>query len=162
MPTSKNTSNLIINKVESQAVYDSMKNRGLINDDELYVVLGEDKIDASSITGMDTYLSDNYCLRSVSGSYAGNGSSPTAFGTIDRLKSNGRKIQLPFEPILLTLKGATFRQGTADVYEINDDNIFYIAYLEGSILYVAHSYSNTDTETYNMSGETYNWTALAY
>lgn len=160
MPTSKNVSNLVINKVESQAVYDYMKATGLVNDNELYVVFGEDKIDASSITGMDTYLSDNYCVRSVSGSYAGNTSNKSTFTTIDKLKSGGRKIQLPFEPILLTLKGATFKQGTGDIYKINDDNIFYIAYLEGSILYVAHSYS--DTETYNMSGETYNWTALTY
>ena len=65
MSTSKNISNLVINKVDSQAVYDSMKTKGLINEDELYVVLGTvtEKIDASSITGLDTYLSDKYYVK---------------------------------------------------------------------------------------------------
>lgn len=38
MPTNKNLSNLVINKVESQAVYDQMKAQNLINEDELYLV----------------------------------------------------------------------------------------------------------------------------
>ena len=60
MPTSNNISNLIINKVESQTVYDSMKTKGLINEDELYLVndTGNSSIDASSITGLDTYLNN--------------------------------------------------------------------------------------------------------
>ena len=42
MPTIKNLSELIINNVESQEVYDYMVNQGLINDNELYLVNGED------------------------------------------------------------------------------------------------------------------------
>lgn len=38
MPTNKNLSNLVINKVESQAVYDQMKAQNLINEDELYLI----------------------------------------------------------------------------------------------------------------------------
>lgn len=38
MPTNKNLSNLVINKVESQTVYDQMKAQNLINEDELYLV----------------------------------------------------------------------------------------------------------------------------
>ena len=42
MPTEKNVTNLIINKVESQEVYDYMVTNNLINDDELYFVQGSD------------------------------------------------------------------------------------------------------------------------
>lgn len=41
MPTNKHLTDLIINKVESQAVYDYMVANNLINDDELYLVGGE-------------------------------------------------------------------------------------------------------------------------
>ena len=41
MPTNKHLTDLIINKVESQAVYDYMVAQNLINDDELYLVGGE-------------------------------------------------------------------------------------------------------------------------
>ena len=41
MPTNKHLTDLIINKVESQAVYDYMIANNLINDDELYLVGGE-------------------------------------------------------------------------------------------------------------------------
>ena len=41
MPTNKQLTDLIINKVESQEVYDYMAAHGLINDDELYLVEGE-------------------------------------------------------------------------------------------------------------------------
>lgn len=43
MATEKNLSNLVINKVESQDVYDYMKNNNLINADELYLVPGSDE-----------------------------------------------------------------------------------------------------------------------
>ena len=42
MATEKNLNNLIINKVESQAVYDYMKTNSLINADELYFISGAD------------------------------------------------------------------------------------------------------------------------
>lgn len=38
MPTNKQISNLVINKVENQEVYNYMKNNNLINEDELYLV----------------------------------------------------------------------------------------------------------------------------
>ena len=41
MATTKNIKNLIINKVESQAVFDYMVSNGLVNEDELYLVQGE-------------------------------------------------------------------------------------------------------------------------
>lgn len=42
MPTEKNVTNLVVNKVESQEVYDYMVTNNLINDDELYFVQGSD------------------------------------------------------------------------------------------------------------------------
>ena len=42
MATEKNLNNLIINKVENQAVYDYMKINNLINADELYFISGAD------------------------------------------------------------------------------------------------------------------------
>lgn len=42
MPTEKNVTNLVVNKVESQEVYDYMVTNNLINDDELYFVQGGD------------------------------------------------------------------------------------------------------------------------
>lgn len=50
MSTEKNLTNLVINKVESQAVYDYMKANSLINSDELYVVAGGDEIEIAAIT----------------------------------------------------------------------------------------------------------------
>lgn len=41
MATTKEITNFVINKVESQAVYDYMAENNLINDDELYLVQGE-------------------------------------------------------------------------------------------------------------------------
>lgn len=38
MPTNKNLSSLVINKVESETVYNQMKTQNLINEDELYLV----------------------------------------------------------------------------------------------------------------------------
>lgn len=41
MPTTKTVSNLVINQVESQEIYDYMVANDLINVDELYMVQGE-------------------------------------------------------------------------------------------------------------------------
>lgn len=43
MATTKDIANLVINKVESQAVYDYMENNDLINEDELYFVEGTEE-----------------------------------------------------------------------------------------------------------------------
>lgn len=42
MATSKDISNLVINKVESQQVYDYMVQNNLINEDELYLIQGDE------------------------------------------------------------------------------------------------------------------------
>ena len=42
MPTTKNLNNLVINRLESQDVYDNLLSTGRINDDELYLVEGDD------------------------------------------------------------------------------------------------------------------------
>lgn len=181
MPTSKNISNLIINKVESQAVYDSMKNRGLINDDELYVVLGEDKIDASSITGMDTYLSDKAYIKKITGSYYGNKSTSSNaddFKSVNAIKTSGRKIQFSFSPVrvIFSDKAAGYNviaqgpSGAVKTYWESGDGstsgYYYYAYLEDSTLYVAYdrmgyNASNYDYKySFNTSGTIYNWTAL--
>ncbi len=44
MSTEKNLNNLVINKVESQSVYDYMKANSLINADELYFIEGDTDI----------------------------------------------------------------------------------------------------------------------
>ena len=43
MPTEKNLSNLIINKVESKEVYNYMVANNLVNEDEMYLVQGDDE-----------------------------------------------------------------------------------------------------------------------
>lgn len=50
MSTEKNLTNLVINKVESQDVYDYMKANNLINADELYLVKGNNEIEIAAIT----------------------------------------------------------------------------------------------------------------
>lgn len=50
MSTEKNLNNLVINKVESQEVYNYMKANSLINEDELYLVEGENEIEIAAIT----------------------------------------------------------------------------------------------------------------
>lgn len=42
MATSKQISDLVINKLESRLIYDYMKNNGLLNEDEVYIIEGED------------------------------------------------------------------------------------------------------------------------
>lgn len=52
MSTEKNLINLVINKVESQDVYDYMKANSLINADELYVIAGGDQIATETDDGL--------------------------------------------------------------------------------------------------------------
>lgn len=54
MATEKNISNLVINKVENQEVYDYMVTNNLINEDELYFVQGEDASGAGVFFGTCT------------------------------------------------------------------------------------------------------------
>ena len=42
MATEKELNSLVINKVESTNVYNYMKQNSLLNEDELYLVLGDD------------------------------------------------------------------------------------------------------------------------
>jgi hypothetical protein len=59
MATSKEITNLVINKVESQAVYDYMVANNLINDDELYLVQGESASQGGSY-GVKLMTADEY------------------------------------------------------------------------------------------------------
>ena len=52
MATEKNLSNLVINKVENQAVYEQMKLKNLINSDELYFVAGADEVATETTDGL--------------------------------------------------------------------------------------------------------------
>ena len=52
MSTEKNLNNLVINKVESQEVYNYMKANSLINEDELYLVKGADQIATETDDGL--------------------------------------------------------------------------------------------------------------
>lgn len=52
MSTEKNLSNLVINKVENQAVYEYMKSKNLINSDELYFVSGADEVATETTDGL--------------------------------------------------------------------------------------------------------------
>lgn len=52
MATEKNLNNLIINKVENQAVYEQMKIKNLINSDELYFVAGADEVATETTDGL--------------------------------------------------------------------------------------------------------------
>ena len=161
MPTSKNLSNLVINKAESQAVYDSMKNNNLINDDELYLINGSDSnVDASSINGLDTHLNTT-CLHYQYGSYSGENIRTNCDNTTG-LVQNGRQIQLPVKPVKLRLDGSEIlRQGdylTRGVITGTMGNTstttYYVAYLYDSILYVAsYAYYYTDTPQGYNSGE---------
>ena len=38
MPTLKDLTNFVLNRVESKEIYEYMKNNNLVNDDELYLV----------------------------------------------------------------------------------------------------------------------------
>lgn len=59
MPTNKNLSDLVINKVESQEVFEQMQTNNLLNDDELYLVHddlaeGDDTLYLESVPGETT------------------------------------------------------------------------------------------------------------
>ena len=56
MSTEKNLNNLVINKVESQEVYNYMKANALINEDELYLVEGENEITITEATETESGL----------------------------------------------------------------------------------------------------------
>lgn len=56
MSTEKNLNNLVINKVESQDVYNYMKSNSLINADELYLVEGDDEITIVEATESESGL----------------------------------------------------------------------------------------------------------
>ena len=69
MPSSKNISILVINKVPSLEIFNSMKSQGLINEDELYLVEGNGG--SSSDSGLPTVTSSDNgkFLRVVNGSW---------------------------------------------------------------------------------------------
>lgn len=58
MPTNRNLSNLIINKVDSQEVFEQMQTNNLLNDDELYLIqdegAGDDTLYLESVPGETT------------------------------------------------------------------------------------------------------------
>lgn len=59
MASSKNLNNLVINKVESQEVYDKLKATHQINEDELYLIEGEeDKLIDIQINGVSILTAD--------------------------------------------------------------------------------------------------------
>ena len=59
MASSKNLNNLVINKVESQEVYDKLKATHQINEDELYLIEGEeDKLIDIQINGVSILTDD--------------------------------------------------------------------------------------------------------
>lgn len=166
MPTSKNTNNLVINKVESQTVYDYMKNNSLINDDELYLINGNGSVDASSIDGLDTYLTSSYYpLKMTYGSYVGENLRNNC-ESVDALINTGRQIQLPFEPVKIHIGDAVLRQNDYATYGqiilLSGGGFkrveYYTACLKGSILYVASAtyYLGHDVNGFNSNG-TYYW-----
>ena len=175
MATSKNLSNLVINHIESQSVYDYMKNNNLISEDELYLVndTGSGSVDINSIEGLDTYLANNGYIRFATGSYKGDTGSAInnsyTFPDVSSLKSRGRKITLPFAPSVLYLNNKTLYQGgslTTTYIAANTSQTrytYYSACLEGNILYVAHAGNGSASDNSNSSygfnflNKTYQW-----
>ena len=64
MPTSKNLTSLVINKVESKEVYKYMKNNNLINEDEFYLTPEDNIAIASSSDGIE-YTATVSCVESL-------------------------------------------------------------------------------------------------
>lgn len=179
MATSKNLSNLVINKIDSQAVYDYMKATGLVNEDELYLVndTSGGSVDINSINGLDTYLANNGYIRFATGSYIGDTDKSVntsyTFPDVSSLKSKGRKITLPFAPSVLYINNKTLYQGGSltTTYTLTDTSwtkcTYYSACLDGNILYVAHAGAgthggivadNSDTSYgFNFLNKTYQW-----
>lgn len=165
MPTSKNITNLIINKVENQTVYNYMRNNSLLNDDELYLIKSSgSSVDASSINGLDTHLNTT-CLHYQYGSYRGE-DIRTNCESISALRQNGRQIQLPAKPVKIRIGSTILRQGDYDTYgQIillsgggYETVTYYTAFLQGSILYVASAtyYAGHPVKGFN-SNATYSW-----
>lgn len=51
MPTEKKVTDFVINKVPTKAIFNKMKEQGLINDDEIYLVEEDDQIDYLPLSG---------------------------------------------------------------------------------------------------------------
>ena len=51
MPTEKELTNLVINKIENPEVFKYMQNNSLINADELYLVGGDDDVATQTENG---------------------------------------------------------------------------------------------------------------
>lgn len=49
MPTIKDLTNFVLNRVESKEIYEYMKNNNLLNDDEIYLVQDDDASTSSVI-----------------------------------------------------------------------------------------------------------------
>ena len=64
MPTSKNLTSLVINKVESKEVYEYMKNNNLINEDEIYLA-PEDNVAAATSSDGVAYTATVSCVESL-------------------------------------------------------------------------------------------------
>lgn len=56
MPTIKDLTNFVLNRVESKEIYEYMKNNNLLNDDELYLV--QDDTPTSSVVIKTWTVSD--------------------------------------------------------------------------------------------------------
>lgn len=86
MPTEKNVTNLVVNKVESQEVYDYMVANNLINDDELYFVQGSDSSENTGNAiayGLYSHAEGNNTLAFGEASHAeGGGANPLGTVTI--------------------------------------------------------------------------------
>ena len=52
MPTEKELTNLVINKIENPEVFKYMQNNSLINADELYLVGGDDDVATQTENGL--------------------------------------------------------------------------------------------------------------
>ena len=65
MPSSKKISSLVINKVPSPEIFNSMKSKGLINEDEVYLVEDERSSRLPAVTSVD----NGKFLRVVNGSW---------------------------------------------------------------------------------------------
>lgn len=84
MPTEKNVTNLVVNKVESQEVYDYMVANNLINDDELYFVQGSDSSGNAGNAiayGLYSHAEGNETLAFGEASHA-EGAGLLSFGTV--------------------------------------------------------------------------------
>lgn len=56
MPSSKNISSLVINKVPSSEIFNSIKSQGLVNEDELYLVEDDSGLPAVTLADSGKFL----------------------------------------------------------------------------------------------------------